>query len=97
MKRKKIGQAHVIKIFTYSKLGTIAGSMQDTGVVRLGAKVKVYRKNKLIHEGFVQTLKRNLNEVKEVEKGKDFGTHLKDFNNIEVDDVLEFYEDVRVN
>lgn len=94
---KKIGQAHVIKIFTYSKLGTIAGSMQDTGVVRLGAKVKVYRKNKLIHEGFVQTLKRNLNEVKEVEKGKDFGTHLKDFNNIEVDDVLEFYEDVRVN
>lgn len=97
MKSKKIGEAHIIKIFTYSKVGKIAGCMQDTGVVRQNAKVKVFRKSKFIYEGVLDSLRRELNDAKEVVKGKDFGCHIKNYNDIEVDDVLEFYEDVQVN
>ncbi|VEU70584.1 translation initiation factor IF-2 [Mycoplasmopsis glycophila] len=94
---QKIGEAHIIKVFFYSKVGKIAGCMMDTGAVREKAKVKVYRRGKMIHEGRIDSLKRELNDAKEVVKGKDFGTHIKDFNDIEEDDVLEFYEDVRIN
>ncbi|MGZ9800199.1 translation initiation factor IF-2 [Mycoplasma sp. AC1221] len=93
----KIGEAHIIKVFFYSKVGKIAGCMMDAGVVREKCKVKVYRKGKIIHEGQLETLRRELNDAKEVVKGKDFGTHIKDFNDIQEDDVLEFYEEVRIN
>ncbi|RIV16817.1 translation initiation factor IF-2 [Mycoplasmopsis gallopavonis] len=94
---QKIGEAHIIKVFFYSKVGKIAGCMMDTGLVKEKSKVKVYRRGKLIHEGVIDSLKRELNDAKEVVKGKDFGTHIRDFNDIEEDDVLEFYQDVRVN
>ncbi|WP_025755199.1 translation initiation factor IF-2 [Mycoplasmopsis cricetuli] len=94
---KKIGEAHIIKVFFYSKIGKIAGCMQDNGVVKLGCKVKVFRKGKNIHEGIIETLRRELNDTKEVVKGKDFGCHIKNYNDIEEDDILEFYEDVQIN
>lgn len=93
---KKIGSAHVIKTFFYSKVGTIAGCLVDDGVVKANCKVKIFRNRKMIHEGVLETLKREMNDAKEVEKGKDFGTHIKKFNDIKEDDTLEFFEDVPV-
>ncbi|MEE3928551.1 translation initiation factor IF-2 [Mycoplasmopsis ciconiae] len=94
---RKIGEAHIIKVFFYSKVGKIAGCMMDEGVVKANAKVKVYRRAKLIYEGVIDSLKRELNDAKEVVKGKDFGCHIKNYNDIEEDDVLHFYEDVLVS
>lgn len=93
---RKIGSAIVIKLFKYSKVGTIAGCMVEEGLVKANAKVKVIRKKKVVHEGVIETLKRELNDVKEVEVGKDFGTHIRKFNDVLVDDILEFYESVAV-
>ncbi|MEA4115228.1 translation initiation factor IF-2 [Mycoplasma sp. 744] len=93
---KLIGSARVDKIFKFSKVGIIAGSIMNDGIVKLGCKVKVYRNKKLIHEGFIETLQREKNEVKEVGNGKDFGTHLRKYNDIMIDDIFEFYEDVEV-
>ncbi|WP_027120731.1 translation initiation factor IF-2 [Mycoplasmopsis lipofaciens] len=93
---RKIGSAHIIKLFTYSKVGTIAGCMMDEGVVKSNCKVKVFRGRKMIHQGQIDSLKREMNDAKEVEKGKDFGTHIKKFNDIREDDILEFFEDVPV-
>ncbi|ATO31071.1 translation initiation factor IF-2 [Mycoplasmopsis bovirhinis] len=94
---RKIAQAHIIKVFYYSKVGKIAGCLVDSGTVKANSKVKVYRKGILIHDGVIESLRRELNDVKEVIKGKDFGTHIKNFNDIAEDDVLEFFEDVRIN
>ncbi|MHA0272899.1 translation initiation factor IF-2 [Mycoplasma sp. 48589B] len=94
---RKIGEAHIIKVFFYSKVGKIAGCMCDSGVVKQNCKVKVIRTGKVIYEGVIDSLKRDKNDTKEVVKGKDFGTHIKGFNDIVEDDILEFYEDVRVN
>ncbi|KDE44538.1 translation initiation factor IF-2 [Metamycoplasma hyosynoviae] len=89
-----IGSAQVIQLFYYSKVGTIAGCRQLQGVCKEFSKVEVYRKQKLIHKGVIETLKREKNDVKIVEKGFEFGTHIKDFDKIEVDDELKFYEEV---
>ncbi|MBT1387277.1 translation initiation factor IF-2 [Mycoplasma bovis] len=94
---RKIGSAHCVKLFFYSKVGTIAGCMQDEGVVKLGCKVQIFRNKKMIHEGIVETLRRETNDLKVVEKGKDFGTHIKKFNDIKEDDVLVFFEEVPVS
>lgn len=94
---RKIAQAHIIKVFYYSKVGKIAGCLVDSGTVKANSKVKVYRKGILIHDGVIESLRRELNDVKEVIKGKDFGTHIKNFDDIAEDDVLEFFEDVRIN
>lgn len=94
---KKIGSAHIIKVFFYSKVGAIAGCMMDEGVVKANCKVKVFRGRKMIHDGVIETLKRELNDAKEVEKGKDFGIHIKKFDDIKEDDILEFFEDVPVS
>ncbi|QSF13567.1 translation initiation factor IF-2 [Mycoplasma sp. Mirounga ES2805-ORL] len=93
---KKIGSAHIIKLFKYSKVGIIAGSMMDEGVVKIGCKVKVFRNKKMVYQGVIETLQREKNQVKEVVNGKDFGTHIKGFNDIKQDDILEFFEDVAV-
>ncbi|MDC8915712.1 translation initiation factor IF-2 [Metamycoplasma hyosynoviae] len=89
-----IGSAQVIQLFYYSKVGTIAGCRQLQGLCKEFSKVEVYRKEKLIHKGVIETLKREKNDVKIVEKGFEFGTHIKDFDKIEVDDELKFYEEV---
>lgn len=91
---KEIGQAQVIQLFYYSKVGTIAGCKQLQGVCKEFCKVEVFRKGKSIFKGNINSLKREKNDVKIVEKGFDFGTHIKDFDKIEVDDELKFYEDV---
>ncbi|WP_373438014.1 translation initiation factor IF-2 [Metamycoplasma equirhinis] len=93
---KLIGTAQVIQLFFYSKVGTIAGCMVTSGVVKEFSKVEVIRKNKVIFSGQINSLKREKNDVKSVEKGFDFGTHIKDFDKIEIDDELKFYEDVLV-
>lgn len=94
---KLIGEAIVIQLFYYSKVGTIAGCKQMQGICKEFSKVEVYRKNKIIFKGTINSLKREKNDVKIVEKGFDFGTHIKDFDKIEVDDELKFYEDVIKN
>ena len=94
---KLIGEAIVIQLFYYSKVGTIAGCKQMQGICKEFSKVEVYRKNKLIFKGTINSLKREKNDVKIVEKGFDFGIHIKDFDKIEVDDELKFYEDVIKN
>ncbi|WP_416738236.1 translation initiation factor IF-2 [Mycoplasmopsis meleagridis] len=93
---KIIGSARVARLFKYSKVGIIAGCIMNEGSVKLGCKVKVFRNKKMIHEGFIETLQREKNEVKEVSNGKDFGTHLRKYNDVQVDDIFEFYEDVPV-
>ena len=68
--------------------------MPDVNNCKEECKVEVFRKDKSIFKGKINSLKKEKNDVKTVEKGFEFGTHVQDFDKIEVDDVLKFYEDV---
>ena len=87
------GRAQVLKTFFYSKVGTIAGAMMEDGYMESNSKVKVYRGEKLIHEGRIDSLQRGPDSLKLAEKGKDFGTHVHKFNDILEGDFIEAFKD----
>lgn len=90
----KIGEAEVLKTFSISKIGTIAGSMIKQGMIKSNSIVKLYRNDKLIHEGEVSSLKIQKNNVKQVKKGFECGIMIKDFNDILPSDKIEIFEKV---
>lgn len=92
----KVGEAIIQKIFFYSKVGNIAGCLVTNGVIKVNTKMKLIRNNKVIHEGILETLQHGKDQIKKIEKGKEFGTHIKGFNDIKEEDIIETYEDVLI-
>jgi len=87
-----LGEAEVRALFRVSRLGTIAGSMVTTGVVRRGANVRIVRDGTVIHETSISQLKRFKDDVREVSEGFECGILLDGFNDVKEGDVLEVYE-----
>jgi translation initiation factor IF-2 len=87
-----IGEAEVRALFRVSRLGTIAGCMVTSGVVRRGAKVRVVRDGAVVVETQVAQLKRFKDDVREVQEGFECGILLDGFNDVKEGDVLEAYE-----
>ncbi|ABM37320.1 translation initiation factor IF-2 [Polaromonas naphthalenivorans] len=91
-KEEIIGNAEIRNIFKVSKIGSIAGCMVTAGVVRRTAKVRLLRGNVVIFTGELDSLKRFKDDAKEVKEGFECGLNLKNYNDIEVGDILEFFE-----
>ena len=87
-----LGEAEVRALFKVSRLGTIAGCMVTTGLVRRGARVRIVRDGTVIHETTVAQLKRFKDDVREVSEGFECGILLDGFNDVKEGDVLEVYE-----
>jgi translation initiation factor IF-2 len=87
-----LGEAEVRALFRVSRLGTIAGCMVTSGVVRRNAQVRVVRDGTVIHETTVAQLKRFKEDVREVAEGFECGILLDGFNDVKEGDVLEVYE-----
>lgn len=87
-----IGKVEVLQTFKISKLGIIAGCLVQEGKVTQNSKVKVFRKDNLVFEGEIENLKRVKNDVSEVLAGTECGIRVKNFNAIEIGDVIEIYE-----
>jgi len=88
----KIGKVEIIQKFKISKLGIIAGCLVKEGKVTNKSKLKVIRGNDLVFEGEIESLRRIKDEVKEVKAGTECGIRIKNFNAIEINDILEVYE-----
>ena len=91
-KEEIIGNAEIRNIFKVSKIGSIAGCMVTAGVVRRTAKLRLLRQNMVIFTGELDSLKRFKDDAKEVKEGFECGLNLKNYNDIEVGDILEFFE-----
>src|SRR5215212_9228556 len=87
-----IGEAEVRSLFKVSRLGTIAGCMVTSGVIRRGAQVRVVRDGTVIYETKISQLRRFKDDVREVEEGFECGILLEGFNDLKEGDVLEIYE-----
>src|SRR6476469_6057841 len=87
-----LGEAEVRALFRVSRLGTIAGSMVTSGVVRRNGKVRVVRDGTVIYDTTISQLKRFKDDVREVEEGFECGILLDGFNDVKEGDVLEVYE-----
>jgi translation initiation factor IF-2 len=93
-----IGKAEVRAVFKIPKIGLIAGCVLREGEARRNGKVRVLRGPKLEHEGDVGSLKREKDDVRDVKQaGMEFGVSVKDFENVKVGDILEFFVIQQVN
>jgi translation initiation factor IF-2 len=87
-----IGEAEVRALFKVSRLGTIAGCMVTSGVVRRNSKVRVVRDGTVIYDTTISQLKRFKEDAREVAEGFECGILLDGFNDVKESDVLEAYE-----
>lgn len=95
-KESMIGTVEIREVFRISKVGSIAGCYVQDGIVKRNSKVRVLRNNVIIHTGELDSLKRFKDDVKEVKNNFECGLSLKNYNDIEVGDLLEIYEVVEV-
>jgi translation initiation factor IF-2 len=91
-----IGTVEIREVFRISKVGAVAGCYVQDGIIKRNSKVRVLRDNVIIHTGELDSLKRFKDDVKEVKNNFECGLSLKNFNDIEVGDILEVYEVVEV-
>jgi translation initiation factor IF-2 len=87
-----LGEVEVRALFKVSRLGTIAGCMVTSGVVRRNANVRIFRDGTRIHETTVAALKRFKDDVREVTEGFECGILLEGFNDLREGDVFEVFE-----
>jgi translation initiation factor IF-2 len=91
-KEEVIGTAEIRQVFKVSKIGSIAGCMVTSGVVRRTAKLRLLRDNAVIYTGELDSLKRFKDDVREVKEGFECGLNIKNYNDIQEGDQLEFFE-----
>jgi len=85
------GHVEVRQIFKISSIGHIAGSYVLDGVVNRDSKIRVMRNSECIIDTTIDTLQQQKDQVKSVKQGFECGIKLKNFNEIEVGDILEAY------
>ena len=96
MKEEVTGTAEIREIFKISKIGTIAGCMVTDGKIYRNSKVRIIRDGVVVHTGDLAALKRFKDDVKEVSKGYDCGMQFKSYNDIEMNDTVEAFQEVAV-
>ncbi len=96
IKEQVIGNVEIREVFKISKVGSIAGCMVLSGKVTRNSKIRLLRDGIVKFDGELESLKRFKDDVKEVTKGYECGLNLKGYNDIEVGDILEVYEEVAV-
>ena len=91
-----IGTVEIREVFRISKVGAVAGCYVQDGMIKRTSKVRVLRDNVIIYTGELDSLKRFKDDVKEVKNNFECGLSLKNYNDIEVGDLLEVYEVVEI-
>ncbi len=89
---KVIGTAEVRQLFKFSKVGTIAGSYIQDGIIKSNSKIRIIRDSVVIYDGEINSIQREKDTVKEVKKGLECGITITNFNDIKVGDIIEAYE-----
>jgi translation initiation factor IF-2 len=85
------GRAEVRQVFPGGKNIKVAGCYVTDGKISRNLPVRVIRKGKIISDTTVLSLRRFKDDVTQVAAGFECGIGLRDFNDLVVGDVLEFY------
>ena len=96
MKEEITGTAEIRETYKISKIGTIAGCMVTSGKIYRNTGIRIIREGIVVYTGQLASLKRFKDDVKEVAKGYDCGLQIKNYNDIKIEDVVEFFQEVAV-
>lgn len=96
LKEEIVGNVEIRETFKISKIGTIAGCMVTSGKITRNSKIRLIRDGVVIYTGELASLKRFKDDVREVAKGYECGLQVKNYNDIQEDDVIEAFQEVEV-
>ena len=96
IEEKVLGSAEIRETFDITKVGTIAGCYVLEGSIKRSSKIRIIRDGIVVHTGELGSLKRFKDDVKEVKNNYECGLNIDKYNEIEVGDVIEAYEEVEV-
>ena len=87
-----LGEAEVRRVFKITNVGIVAGCYVKSGKVVRNALVRLVRDNIVIFEIKIDSLKREKDDVKEVNEGYECGIKLEKFSDIKEGDIFECFE-----
>ena len=88
-----VGNVEIREVFKISKVGNIAGCYVTDGYIKRNNSIRVVRDGIVIYTGELEALKRFKDDVSEVKFGYECGLKIRNFNNIEVGDTIESFEE----
>ena len=91
-KEVELGMAMVLRTFGVSKTGTIAGCRVMRGNIERNCRVRVIRDSRIIGDYELESLRREKDDAKTVQKGMECGMKLSGFNDVKEGDQLEAYK-----
>jgi translation initiation factor IF-2 len=86
------GRTEIRQVFSAGKGTKVAGCYVTEGKISRNYPVRVIRKGKVLSDTSITSLRRFKDDVKEVATGFECGIGLKDFNDLQTGDILEFYQ-----
>ena len=96
IKEEITAYVEVLQTFKISKVGTVAGGMVKEGKIKRSNKIRLIRDGIVIYSGELGSLKRFKDDAKEVVAGQDCGLNITNFNDIQVGDMIEAYEETEI-
>ncbi|MEO7991123.1 MAG: translation initiation factor IF-2 [Chryseolinea sp.] len=87
-----VGNVDVREVFKVTKVGTIAGCMVTDGSIKRSNPIRLIRDGIVIYTGKIGSLKRHKDDASEVRTGFDCGIRIDGFNDMQIGDTIESYE-----
>jgi len=96
IEEKILCNIEVRDVFRITKVGAVAGCYVLDGKVARQTRIRVIRDGIVVHTGSLGSLKRFKDDVKEVLSGYECGLNINNFNDIQVGDIIEGYEEIEI-
>ncbi|MDR0385106.1 MAG: translation initiation factor IF-2 [Prevotellaceae bacterium] len=96
LKEEITATVEVLDTFKITKVGTVAGCIVREGKITRSSKIRVIRDGIVIYTGYLGSLKRFKDDVKDVLSGYECGLNIENFNDIKIGDIVEAYEQIEI-
>lgn len=96
VKEEVVALVEIREVFKITKVGSVAGCMVKEGKIKRGNKIRLIRDGIVIHAGELGSLKRFKDDVKEVAFGYECGLNISGYNDIQINDIIEAYEEIEI-
>ena len=96
LREEIVATIEIRETFKITKVGTVAGCYVKEGKISRNTKVRIIRDGIVIYSGDLGSLKRFKDDVKEVVGGYECGLNIHNFNDIQVGDIIEGYQQTEV-
>jgi translation initiation factor IF-2 len=91
IKEVYMGRAEVRETFKVPKVGTVAGSYVQEGLISRSSELRLLRDNVVVYVGRLGSLRRFKEDVSEVKSGYECGISIQNFNDVKIGDVIEAF------